>query len=125
MEQRDVRLAGRHVAGLHSPLRAGESCGLDANRRRLGRPGRQAVLEEVYPSLKKISVDYAVMEPASRDAAVTVAAIPMPLRWLDVGSWPAFAETCPHDEQGNALAAGRTLLLDTRRTLAASSDPNI
>ncbi len=86
--------------------------------------GRQAVLEEVYPSLKKISVDYAVMEPASRDAAVTVAAIPMPLRWLDVGSWPAFAETCPHDEQGNALAAERTLLLDTHRTLAASSDPN-
>ena len=68
-------------------------------------PRRQAVLEEVYPTLKKISVDYAVMEPASHDPAVTVAAIPMPLRWLDVGSWPSFAETCPHDEQGNALAA--------------------
>jgi mannose-1-phosphate guanylyltransferase len=87
-------------------------------------PRRQAVLEEVYPTLKKISVDYAVMEPASRDAALTVAAIPMPLRWLDVGSWPSFAETCPHDEQGNALGSGRTLLLDTRGTLAVSSDPN-
>ena len=86
-------------------------------------PHRQAVLDEVYPTLKKISVDYAVMEPASRDPAVTVVAIPMPLRWLDVGSWPSFAQTCPHDEQGNALAAGRTLLLDTRGTLAASSDP--
>ena len=69
-------------------------------------PRRQAVLEEVYPTLKKISVDYAVMEPASRDPAVTVAAIPMPLRWLDVGSWPSLAETCPRDEHGNALAAG-------------------
>ena len=39
-------------------------------------PERQAVLDEVYPTLKKISVDFAVMEPASRDAAVTVAAIP-------------------------------------------------
>jgi len=87
-------------------------------------PRRQAVLEEVYPTLKKISVDYAVMEPASRDAAVTVAAIPMPLRWLDVGSWPSFAETCPRDEHGNAIAAGRTLLLDTHGTLAVSSDPN-
>jgi len=86
--------------------------------------GRQATLEEVYPTLKKISVDYAVMEPASRDAAVAVAAIPMPLRWLDVGSWPAFAETCPRDEHGNALAAGRTLLLDTHGTLAVSSDPD-
>lgn len=86
-------------------------------------PQRQAVLEEVYPTLKKISVDYAVMEPASRDSAVTVAAIPMPLKWLDVGSWPSLAETCPHDEQGNAIAAARTLLLDTRGTLAVSSDP--
>jgi mannose-1-phosphate guanylyltransferase len=87
-------------------------------------PRRQAVLEEVYPTLKKISVDYAVMEPASRDATVTVAAIPMPLRWLDVGSWPSFAETCPHDENGNALATARTMLLDTRGTLVASNDPN-
>jgi mannose-1-phosphate guanylyltransferase len=85
---------------------------------------RRAVLDEVYPTLKKISVDYAIMEPASRDPAVTVAAIPMPLAWLDVGSWPSFAETCRRDEHGNALAAGRTLLLDTQGTLAVSSDPN-
>jgi mannose-1-phosphate guanylyltransferase len=87
-------------------------------------PRRQAVLEEVYPTLKKISVDFAVMEPASKDPAVTVAAIPMPLRWLDVGSWPSLAQTCPRDEQGNAVSAQRTLLMDTRNTLTASSDPS-
>jgi len=86
-------------------------------------PRRQTVLDEVYPTLPKISVDFAVMEPASRDAAVAVVAIPMPLRWLDVGSWPALAQTCPRDEQGNCLAAERTLLLETRGTLVASSDP--
>ncbi len=86
-------------------------------------PRRQAVLDEVYPALGKISVDFAVMEPASQDAAVAVVAIPMPLRWLDVGSWPSLAQTCPRDEQGNFLAAGRTLLMNTRGTLAASSDP--
>jgi mannose-1-phosphate guanylyltransferase len=86
-------------------------------------PRRQAVLEEVYPTLKKTSVDYAVMEPASRDPAVPVVAIPMPLHWLDVGSWPSFAKTCPHDEQGNAVAAERSMLMDTHRTLVASSDP--
>lgn len=87
-------------------------------------PRRQAVLEEIYPTLKKISVDFAVMEPASRDPAVAVVAIPMPLDWLDVGSWTSLAQTCPHDKQGNAIAAGRTLLIDTRGTLAASSDPS-
>jgi len=86
-------------------------------------PRRRAVLDEVYPTLTKISVDFAVMEPASRDPAVPVVAIPMPLTWLDVGSWPSFAQTCPRDEQGNALAA-RAVLLDTHRTLAASSDPD-
>ena len=47
----------------------------------------------------------------------------MRLRWLDVGSWPAFAETCPHDADGNALAAQRRLLHETRDCLVASSDP--
>lgn len=86
-------------------------------------PLRDAVLAEIFPALKKISVDFAVMEPASRDPGVRVAAVPMPLQWLDVGSWPMFAETCPRDAAGNTVGGGRTTLLDTRRTLVASSDP--
>jgi mannose-1-phosphate guanylyltransferase len=86
-------------------------------------PQRAQVLREVYPGLKKISVDFAVMEPASRDPACRVLAVPMPLRWVDVGSWNAFAETCPRDAQGNALGAERRVLLRTRGTLVASSDP--
>ena len=38
-------------------------------------------------------------------------------------TWPMFAETCGKDAQGNAIAAARTLLLDTRGTLVASNDP--
>lgn len=85
-------------------------------------PVRQETLDRVYPKLKKISIDYAVMEPASRDESLQVAAVPMPLQWLDVGSWPSFAETCEQDPSGNALAA-RALSLDARRNLLASSDP--
>ena len=86
-------------------------------------PQRESVLAETFPALKKISVDFAVMEPASRDPKVQVAAVPMPLCWLDVGSWPMFGETCRKDAQGNATSA-RTLLLDTKGTLVASNDPN-
>ena len=85
-------------------------------------PQRDAVLAEVYPTLKKISVDFAVMEPASRDPKVRVAAVPMPLKWLDVGSWPFFAQTCARDADGNAIAA-RHLLRGTKNTLVASNDP--
>ena len=88
-----------------------------------GGSGESAVLAEVYPGLKKISVDFAVMEPASRDPAVQVAAIPMSLDWLDVGSWPVFAQTRPRDERGNAAAAARSVLVDAHNTLVASSDP--
>ncbi len=87
-------------------------------------PQRDAVVAEVYPTLKRISIDFAVMEPASRDPQVRVAAVPMSLSWLDVGSWPTFARTCPHDAEGNATGGGRSLLLDTTGTLVASSDPN-
>ncbi len=85
---------------------------------------RDALLAQIYPRLKKISVDFAIMEPASKDTtgSVRVAAVPMPLSWLDVGSWPAFAQTCPHDAQDNALGGGRQVLIDTRRTLVASSE---
>ncbi len=88
-----------------------------------GSTDQAAILHEVYPTLRKVSVDFAVMEPASRDDSFRVAAVPMKLEWLDVGSWPMFAETCSHDDQQNAQAAARHVLVDTRRTLVASSDP--
>jgi mannose-1-phosphate guanylyltransferase len=86
-------------------------------------PRQSEVLEKIFPQLKKISVDFAVMEPASRDPAVRVAAVPMPLSWLDVGSWPSYAETCRRDENQNALASGEHVLIDSTNCLAASSDP--
>lgn len=89
-----------------------------------GSDQQSAVLHEVYPELKKISIDYAVMQPASADPQVRVAAVPMALTWLDVGSWPAFAETCPKDEHDNALGTPKHLLLDSQNNLVASSDPD-
>jgi mannose-1-phosphate guanylyltransferase len=86
-------------------------------------PQQTAVLEKVFPQLTKISVDFAVMEPASHDPAVRVAAVPMPLTWLDVGSWPSYAQTCRRDKHQNALAAGEHILIDSKNCLAASSDP--
>lgn len=89
-----------------------------------GTPQQSAVLNAVYPTLEKISVDYAVMEPASHDAAVEVAAVPMPLHWIDVGSWPMFAKTCPADENGNSVAAARAAFLRSSNNVVASSDPS-
>ncbi|MCC6681165.1 MAG: mannose-1-phosphate guanylyltransferase [Phycisphaeraceae bacterium] len=86
-------------------------------------PWRQEMLSEVYPTLKKISVDFAVMEPASSDPAMTVAAVPMDLRWLDVGSWPAFAATLARDEADNAAAGCNFISHDSSNVLVVGDDP--
>lgn len=85
---------------------------------------RAQTLKRIYPTLGKVSVDYAVMEPASRDHRTRVLAVPMPLKWLDVGSWPAFAQALKKDDAGNAASGCKSLLLDTRNTLVAGSDPD-
>lgn len=81
-------------------------------------PRRAAVLAEVYPTLPKTSVDYGLMEPASRDDSVTICGVDMDLNWLDVGSWPAYAETLTPDEAGNrARGTGEAVLVDSRDNL--------
>jgi len=106
---------GRYKPDVHAGLmEIGEAWATDR---------RQAVLEAVYPRLEKISVDFAVMEPASTDAAVDVATVSMPVEWLDVGSWPAYGETLPADDHGNRRSHRRVSLLDSRDNLLVSDDP--
>lgn len=89
-----------------------------------GTDRQQAVLNNVFPTLEKISIDFAVMEPASADPRVAVATVPMPVDWLDVGGWPAYGETLPCDDRANRTSSPNSLLMDSRNTLAVSDDPN-
>ncbi|TVR48575.1 MAG: mannose-1-phosphate guanyltransferase [Puniceicoccaceae bacterium] len=57
-----------------------------------------ALLDNVYPGLEKISVDYAIMERAE-----AVAVVPADFDWDDVGAWPAIARHFPSDKDGNVL----------------------
>lgn len=90
-----------------------------------GTPQQSQTLESVYPTLPRISIDYAVMEPASRRPAPDegVAVVEMPVQWLDVGSWPALAETLETDEQDNAIDAPATALLNSDANIIVSQDP--
>jgi mannose-1-phosphate guanylyltransferase len=87
-------------------------------------PAREAVLGEVYPNLPKISIDYAVMEPASQHRGkAQVAVVEMPVQWLDVGSWPALAETLRNDEHNNAADCGSCVFIDSDDNIIISEDP--
>ena len=57
-----------------------------------------AVMRDVYPSLRAISIDYAVMEHADNIMMACGA-----FGWDDVGSWPAVAGHFTADPAGNVV----------------------
>jgi mannose-1-phosphate guanylyltransferase len=81
-------------------------------------PRQREVLHAVYPTLPKISIDFAVMEKAPH-----VAMVDMPIQWLDVGSWPSFGETLSADSSGNRVAGAKAVHLGSKNVLAVSEEP--
>lgn len=65
-----------------------------------------SVMARVYEGFPDISVDYGVMEKASRRAVVLGE-----YGWSDVGSWSALGELLESDERGN-VAQGEVVALD-------------
>lgn len=83
-------------------------------------PERVAVLDEVYPTLPKVSVDYGIMEPAAK-AAAPICGVTMDVSWLDIGSWPSFAQTLNADSSGNRIAPGtNAVLVESRDNLVVA-----
>jgi mannose-1-phosphate guanylyltransferase len=66
--------------------------------------GNLADLDRAYPVLRSTSIDYAVMEPASLEGAVSV--VPMDVGWSDVGSWAALRDIWQAAAATAALEAG-------------------
>ena len=59
----------------------------------IGTPRYPAALRRIYPRLENISIDYAVMEPATRQSgAPRVFVVPAKVGWSDIGSWSAVYE---------------------------------
>lgn len=74
-------------------------------------------LADRFPHLPKISIDYAIMENASR-----VLALEASFDWDDVGSWIAVAGYLPKDEHDNAANCPLTTL-DARENIVFSNRP--
>ena len=61
----------------------------------------KSTLLNIYPGIRKISIDYAVMEPAASNGDVLV--IPGDCGWNDVGSWDMMNILHEPDSNGNVL----------------------
>lgn len=69
-------------------------------------------LRAIYPKLESISVDYAILENASRQEGPSrVFVIPAEIGWSDIGSWAAVFELLANQSCDNVLA-GHGLALD-------------
>jgi mannose-1-phosphate guanylyltransferase len=80
------------------------------------------LLDEIYPSLPKTSVDYAIMEPQSRSlTAPEIVAVELDANWADVGSFPALADQLRAGADN--VAEGETILLDSSGTLVLNRTP--
>jgi mannose-1-phosphate guanylyltransferase len=83
----------------------------------MGTPSAESTVAEVYPDLPRISVDYGVMEDATRRWV-----IPVDFPWSDVGSWPALRELIAADEDGNAVH-GPSVAVGSANNLVYSDGP--
>jgi mannose-1-phosphate guanylyltransferase len=71
-------------------------------------------LERVYPKLENISVDYAILENATRRAsAPSVFVLPAEVGWSDIGSWAAVYELMAR-KAGENVSAGKFFALDAQ-----------
>ena len=81
------------------------------------KPGKLIkLLAKDYPNVKKVSIDYALMEHAQN-----VVCADGSFSWDDVGSWPALARHIKPDAEGNSVVgdfihvdAARNLIYDAR-----------
>jgi mannose-1-phosphate guanylyltransferase len=71
----------------------------------------EQAMDLVYPSLQKISIDFAVMEKAE-----DVVMLQSAFDWDDVGEWPAIARHYPADDAGNVFK-GRGSALEAEGNL--------
>jgi mannose-1-phosphate guanylyltransferase len=75
---------------------------------------REAFLKKNFPALPKISVDYAIMEKASK-----VAVAEAKFDWDDVGSWTALPAHLPKDAHGNTVR-GAVATYDSHGNIAVA-----
>jgi mannose-1-phosphate guanylyltransferase len=92
---------------------------LERITRSIGTPGYEAAVQEFFPKMKSISIDYAVLE---RDENIVV--LEAPFGWDDVGSWEAVTRLSGQDDCGNTIQ-GSHCGIDTRDCIIRSTDDHL
>lgn len=78
-------------------------------------PTEKEVINEVYPQIQSISIDYGIMEKSG-----DVMTVPAEFGWNDVGSFDMLKVMHEEDAQGNVVV-GNCVNIDTRNSVVYSS----
>jgi mannose-1-phosphate guanylyltransferase len=88
------------------------SAALESLAETIGKRSYERNLRVVYPQLENISVDYAILEPSTREQGEpNVFVIPAEVGWSDIGSWSAVYELLAK-QPGENILAGDGFTLD-------------
>lgn len=85
-----------------------------------GSPAGARAVADVYPTLTKTSIDYAVMEKAAK-----VLVVEMPLEWHDLGHWTSLPAVVGADAAGNTVSAARVAALAVKGNILVSEDDHL
>jgi mannose-1-phosphate guanylyltransferase len=77
----------------------------------IGTSKEKDTVEDIYPILQSISIDYGVMERSDE-----VVVIPGDFGWNDVGCWDSLGSVFPPDEKGN-ITMGDFVDIETRNSI--------
>ena len=77
-------------------------------------------LTERFGTLKKISIDFSVMEQAEH-----VLVVEMNCRWRDLGSWSSLAGMRGADQDGNVRIAPHSLVIDGKDNIVVSESDHL
>ncbi|MBQ6684313.1 MAG: mannose-1-phosphate guanylyltransferase [Bacteroidales bacterium] len=78
-----------------------------------------ADVQSVFPNCEKISIDYAVMEPAAAEGKVYTH--PADFGWSDLGNWASLHDKLSHDKDGNG-AVGNIHLYECSNCVVHAED---
>lgn len=80
-----------------------------------GSENEKQTIEEIYPSIRSISVDYGIMEKSDN-----IKVVQGEFGWNDVGSWDMMNVLHSEDKDGN-IKIGKTVCIETKNSTVFSS----
>lgn len=83
---------------------------LEDTFRTSGKTGYSLRLEKEYSRFNPISIDYAIMEPVSKNERDKIFCVKATFDWADIGSWSSIEEIYDKDADGNIILSNASII---------------